>query len=329
MKGLARGRLEDRHVVVEDEADANRLYNKGLVGTPQTGNALRLSLPEAAHAVAHGRLEVGGHDLAGLLAVGAEGGERTEVEYLAYADLRDRGLVVRHDPGAFLAWRRAEGPPQDPWFRFHAVSERQAVACDDLLGWADEGAVVGVVDEDGAVTHYRLHAARPAGSVPQTDLPRLDGIVLDDRVLVPGDGAVRALAREGVGTPHADAAVLSFTEAEALRRRGVLDVPGDLPERAAARQHHFPRTLPVYEALRAAGVVARSGFRFGTHLRGYRDAPDEGHAEWLVHCAEAGDRLHWPEISRGVRLAHGVRKTFLVGVAGPPVRFAAIEWFRP
>ena len=306
----AQGRVDADAIVVDDTAQANRLHSKGNFGEPQSSNSLKLSRTEAAYLVHMGRLDV---DVpwTDLL--------DDEVAYLAYADLRDRGLVVRHHPdGGFLVWQRGQGPKQEPWFRFHARNERDPVRLADL----DEG-VVGVVDEDGAVTHYLIESARPEGSIMATDLEPVAGTVLADRVLVDG----QPFAAEYVGTPHGDQTVLSFTEAESLRRRGLLDVP-DLSARATERQLHFEQTLPVYLDLRAHGAVARSGFRFGTHLRAYPRDPDACHAEWLIQCVRPDEAQHWSHVSRAVRLAHGVRKAFLLA-GGDPIRYWAISWFRP
>ncbi len=309
--GVAKGTLVDDHVVVDDDKEAHRLRQKGSVGTPISGGGLRLSRIEAAHAAHEGRLK-----LNTPWSVLVEG---IEAAYLAYADLRDRGLVVRHEGDGFLVWPRGQQPPSEPWFPFYPASERDAVDADQLRRWADAGAVVGVVDDDGAVTHYRLSQERPAGA-SSWPTGHAVGTVLTDRVIVhrglPGDHAL--------GTPHGQDLVLSLTEAEALRRRGILDVEG----LEGGHQHHFRRTLPVYETLRDAGVVTKSGFRFGTHFRGYNEHPDKTHAQWLIQCVADDDMLHWSELSRAVRLAHGVRKTFLVATT-PNVDFLGISWFRP
>lgn len=317
MKALASGRVDGEVVLVDDERGAQRLQAKGSVGQPLPGGGLRLSRIEAAHAVHAGRLDVGGATWTDLAA-------GNEVGYFAYADLRDRGLVVRHDGDAFQVWPRGEPATAVPWFRFHPASERDAVEPETLVAWAREGGVVGLVDDDGAVTHYRLAFDPPVGDVPVPAQPIGQGVLLEDRVVVPGGARASAA---WLGTVHGDDLVLSFTEAETLRRRGVLDVP-DLTQVGSQRQHHFLRTLPVYEALREAGVVAKSGFRFGTHMRGYAHDPERSHAQWLIQCALPDDVLHWSELSRAVRLAHGVRKTFLLAVTDP-VRFAGIAWFRP
>lgn len=331
---VAHGHLQGDGVVVEDAAEANRLHQKGWLGTPRPGNTLHLHLVEAAYAVEQGRLEVRSDGavlgLEDLLAQGA-GEAGLEVQVLAYRDLRERGLVVRPDPaGGHLVWRRGQGPKAAPWFRQLPVAERDPARVRSLMDQAGEEPVLSIVDEEGSVTHYHLAPEHPLGQAAVPDLPRAEGVVLADRVLVTDAQAADAYHRQAhMGTPYGPRLVLSFTEAEWLRRRGDLRLPDDLPRRAAARQHHFDRTWPVYEALRAAGVVPRSGFRFGTHLRAYRGAPDAGHAQWLFQAVHPDDTLHWSELSRGVRLAHGVRKRFCLAVASDPVRFLHLEWFRP
>lgn len=328
---LATGRLDGDQVLVEDAGQATRLHARGSAGTVQAGGKLALTLVEAAWSLAEGRLAVldGKAPLAfaDLLLKGSAGGHRNEADYLAYRDLRERGLVVRPTaPGQFAVWPRGTDAGE-PAFRARACSDADGLALADLVAAAQAKDILCVVDADGSVTHYQATLAQPAGDVPQGDLPRSKGAVLADRVLVPDAPAADAYhRREFLGTPHPMGLVLSFVEAEALRRRGVLSVPTGLAERNA----EAARVLPVHVALRAAGAVPKSGFRFGTHLRAYRGAPADGHAEWLVHCALDGETLPWSALSRGVRLAHGVRKAFLVAVPQPegPL-FAQLAWHRP
>ncbi len=317
MKGQATGGIDDDGVVVMDRVAADRLHKKGHVGEPMSGGGLRLSHIEAAHAMHAGRLRIDDSTWHDLLA-----DRRDESRYWAYADLRDRGLVVRHDGDSFLAWQRGDAPPSEPWFRLIAVAERDAV--DVGLLQDAHGCVVGVVDEDGAVTYYRVDDESPSGEVPWPRGGPHAANILGDRVVVPG----AAGDAQGMGTGHGDDLVLSITEAAALAQRGWLRVDGEAIGAAAMEQADYGRTLPVYTALRNVGVLPKSGFRFGTHLRAYSKGVDEGHAEWLIQCHHRSDAPHWSQLSRAVRLAHGVRKTFLLAVA-EPVSFHAISWFRP
>jgi len=327
---LATGRLAGDRVAVDDAAGAARLLSKGAVGTqrPVGTLGLDLDLAEAAWCVAEGRLAVAdGATTLGFADLLARGAAATQAEYLAYRDLRERGLVARATPAGHLAvWPRG-ADSGEPAFHLRPFGDGASLGLADLAQAAGQGDALAVVDADGAVTHYQASLAAPAGDVPAGDLPRAKGIVLADRVLVADAAAAKAYhQREFVGTLQGSNLFLSFVEAEALRRRGVLAVPAGVAENGEAR-----RLLPAHLALRAAGVVPKSGLKFGTHLRAYRGAPDDGHAEWLVHCAIPGEDLAWSAVARGVRLAHGVRKEFLVAIPGDDggVRFARLAWFRP
>jgi tRNA-intron endonuclease len=330
--------MQDGRVVVPDAGQSSRLLARGDTGTLDPQGRLALSAVEAAWHAAEGRLAVASEAgeplaLADLLAAagGAGTGRRGEVDYLAYRDLRERGLVARHlADGRFAAWPRGTGSGE-PAFHVRAWSDADPLPAGELAAAAHARDVLCVVDADGATTHYQAGVAAPAGEIPQGDLPRAKGAVLADRVLVADQEAATAYhQREFLGTPTPAGLFLSFVEAEGLRRRGVLSVPPGLAGRGA----EAARVLPAHLALRSAGAVPKSGFRFGTHLRAYRGAPDDGHAEWLVHCAAPGEPLPWSALSRGVRLAHGVRKTFLVALpaleSGPEaVLFTQLTWFRP
>ncbi|MGB1698246.1 MAG: hypothetical protein ACPHK8_07585 [Thermoplasmatota archaeon] len=293
----ATGRIDDA-VYVDDVASANRLYSKGYTGDPQPGNALKLSFIEAAYAQQEGRLDTGA-TLAELLALA---GPRAEVDYLVYRDLRERGLVTRHNGDAFDVWKRAETPKQPKWFTCHPHGERQALRPEDL----QEG-VLSVADDDGVVTHYWTTPVEPEGTVPLGHMAPCKGTKLDHRVLV--DGAIG----EHMGTPVGNQTILSLTEAAALQARGILSLEETLQ----------PLHLETYEDLRKRGVVTKSGFRFGTHFRGYSADPHKVHARWLIQCMDRP--MDWSHISRAVRLAHGVKKEFLIANNG----YWHLDWFRP
>jgi tRNA-intron endonuclease len=308
------------HATVSDPVQATRLYQKGFVGEPQPGNTLRLSLVEAAWLCTQERLDIPG-GAAALLAKGAAQGSRTEVAFLAYSDLRSRGLVVRHHGDGFRVWPRGDGPPKEHEYDVTVAAEGDSVDGASLLAAARGKGLLAVVDEDGAVTHYKVEAEEPHGEVPPGPLPKAKGVLLADRVLVEDAGTAKEYAqREFLGTPSPAGLVLSLAEAKALQDRGALTVAG-LERRKA-------HGLDVYTALREAGVVVKSGFRFGTHFRAYAGDPEEGHALWLIQCLAEGETLHWSELSRAIRLAHGVRKRFLVAVGSPPT-FVALSWFKP
>jgi tRNA-intron endonuclease len=57
-------------------------------------------------------------------------------------------------------------------------------------------------------------------------------------------------------------------------------------------------------------MLVKTGFKFGTHFRAYTQPPGKNHAEYLIHAVTDQYTGSWAEISRAVRLAHSVNKTF-------------------
>jgi len=318
MPSLPEGQRSDDGVVVRDAQAAARLHDRHRVGSLR-GGVLHLHLVEAAWLVAEGRLSVAeAPDALHLLQAGAAD---ALVQFLAMAELRNRGLQV-HWSGTCWTLRDRDGAASTPLV---LRSERDPTSGQDLLLWSAAGSLLAIVDDDGAVTYYKAAPAAPKGSCAPGELGLHEGTPLADRVLVDDAPDLR---RERIGQPSLAGVVLSLVEAEALRRRGALRLPAGFE--AARSLPELRVTLPAYEALRAAGVVAKSGFKFGTHLRGYRSDPDAEHADWLVQCVHAQDVVQWPELARAVRVAHGVRKSLLVAVVAPDaVAFVALSWFKP
>lgn len=283
----AEGRIDDA-VYVDEVGPANRIYNKGFTGTPQPGNTLKLSFIEAAYAQQEGRLWTP-LSFAELI---KRAGPNAEVEYLVYRDLRERGLVTRHAQTGFTVWNRSENPKQKPWFHCTPYDERNPLDPESL-----QPGVLSVADSDGVVTHYWVEASEPSGTNPTPRKPEGTATRLENRVLLEGSC--------DLGTPVGDHTVLSLVEA------AYLDIEANAPH------------LDVFQQLTEAGVCTKSGFRFGTHFRGYEQQPEKCHARWLIQCPEGN--MDWSDISRAVRLAHGVKKEYLIAHNG----YWHLNWFRP
>ncbi len=312
----------DGNTVLVPEPLGSRLHSRHLVGDPGP-KGLRLSLVEAAWCLLGGRLTVEGAAKAGDLLRRGDG--QTEVDYLAYADLRERGLVVRHAGASFAVWPRGSGLDAAPAYTVRAFSERTPIAASELARCI--GSILALVDDDGAVTHYKLEESAPEGARAVGALPAAEGVLLRDRVLVEDPAVREAWAAEGIGVPHGAGLVVSLVEAEHLLHRKALTLPKGT--KLSERQADLLLLAAVHEAVRSRGALCKSGFKFGTHFRAYRENPDDAHAEWLVQAVPADGQMPWSDLSRAIRLAHGVRKTFLLAVAGPTVRFFAFSWFRP
>jgi tRNA-intron endonuclease len=88
--------------------------------------------------------------------------------------------------------------------------------------------------------------------------------------------------------------------------------------------------LHTYRDLKAKGLVAKTGFKYGTHFRVYEGDPANHHSKYLVHAVPEEYSTTWAEVSRAIRLAHGVKKEVLfASVGGPEVLYIRLKRVRP
>ena len=348
------GELSGDRVTVRDAAEASAFYNRGYFGSPQSGGALQLDLLEAVYLVEGDRLEVrrGGRRVSARDLFRAAGAAipSFEIRYLVYRDLRQRGYIVEARSGAvdFQVYPRGGAPKKTPskyWVR--ALSERAVFDLAELLERAEEAAAVrktlllGLVDEESDLTYYGVREAHPRGhrtiGAPKG---RVVMHFLGDRAVVIDEDEARALHEAGFfGKMIGRRLQLSLLETAFLLKAGFAEVRNaetDRPIRlerltkeAKAVQPDFGLRLQAYEDLTARGVISKTGFKYGSHFRAYEGDPETHHAKYLVHVVPKGHRGAWPEISRAVRLAHGVKKQILFGEVGDGVRYVKLERVRP
>lgn len=145
--------------------------------------------------------------------------------------------------------------------------------------------------------------------------------LIEDRVIVDDEPTVNRLQQKGFGRLSEGKLELSLLEALYLVEKDSLNVkinrrsatPNDLMNRVLEKD--FPLRYRVYRDLRERGYIIKTGFKFGAHFRVYErgEFPSE-HSKYLVHCTKESDALYFPELSRSVRLAEGVKKTFVFAV---------------
>lgn len=348
------GILQADAVVVPDPAEASALRNKGFFGEPQPGGGLRLTLLEAVYLRDAGRLEVvrDGRPASArdLLRTANRAHPGFEVRYIVYRDLRQRGYVAEEDepPIDFRVYPRGGGPKRTPskyWVT--ALSERAVFDLDALMAHASRSAgvrkevLLAVVDEESDLTYYAVREATPHGK--QAEGPGAGDIVahlLEDRAVVLDPDDARALHDSGFfGRMSGPRLQLSLLETAYLATRDAVQVRNartgrrvglaSLLRTAKRVQPDFELRLRVYQDLKARGIVPKTGFKYGSHFRAYVGDPETQHAKYLVHALPAHFRGMWPEVSRAIRLAHGVRKHILFGAVGDAVRYVRLERVRP
>ena len=331
-----------------------RFYDSRGYGQPRGGD-LELAPVEAAHLLFRGDIECVADTEGRRLDFGAflSTTAVSEVSFFVYKELRDRGFYLSpvRDGSAdtdceFTVYPRGQGPWDDEVaYRVRAVSERESVPAGELRslvgrGTADDATgVLAVVDEESEVTYLELTEPEIRGETDH-DLPRVAGRLLSDRVLVSDPpAALYERAFYGQEVDPDGPVQLSLVEATYLADSGILSLNGTADPGAVLRERgravegdRFNRRLSTYSTLRADGVVPKTGFKFGADFRTYAEVESVdrlGHSELLVRVLPADHVFAPRDLALDVRLAHGVRKQMVFGLAGDSPVWLAAERLTP
>jgi tRNA-intron lyase len=95
-------------------------------------------------------------------------------------------------------------------------------------------------------------------------------------------------------------------------------------EIAIAGREDFENMYEIYKDWRDSGYVIKTGFKFGTHFRIYfpgAKPQKEGNENWahskhVVHVFPRDRKLLISDWARAIRVAHSVRKTFILAIPG-------------
>ena len=353
------GRTEGGEIVVGDNA-RQRFHDARAYGRPRDGNEIALAPVEAAHLLFREDLsgvvdEPAGGAVRGFRAFLSR--EPTPspdfgIRFLVYADLRSRGFYlaparepwVADPPHAadLVVFPRGKGPADgEIQYGLRVVGERTDLPATALL---EDGATrssddpdgvtnaLAVVDEESEITYFERRRPTFDGT-SASELPSgLEADLLEDRVIC-WDPPVSLYERTFYGQPlegrEYDEPTLqcSLVEAAHLAEAGAIDLD---PETVHARGRavegdRFDRRFAVYAHLRAAGVVPKTGYKFGADFRTYdavTNVDDLAHSERLVRVLPADHVFEPRDLSLDVRLAHGVRKTMVFGLVDDGV----VEW---
>lgn len=346
------GELQGERVYVRDQSEANRIYNKGGFGKPLSGGALELDLVEAAYLLSAGRLNIAKpfDHAKDFLSEAARLRPTFGVQYLAYRDLREQRSDLRLAPtsmrGDGIDFRSGKDPKGEP-ILVRATSERVPIPVAELFRFAERAAkeqstgIIAVVDEESEVTQYAVALADPTGSREPVDAqPATDAFLLHDRLFLPSGGLAETLhEREFFGKKTPGGYYLSLVEGLHLSSRGLLRVTDTAAQRriSATDLRKLAKTLEpgldlrhlLFEDLKARRLIVKTGYKFGTHFRAYQEEPRTSHAPFLVEAVPADAVFEWPQLSRAIRLSHGVRKQFILAEPGnKKVRYVGLARLR-
>jgi len=120
---------------------------------------------------------------------------------------------------------------------------------------------------------------------------------------------------------------LDVYETMYLLEKGVLTIDGytiaEIAETAQRGRPDSQKLYQVYKDWRDKGYVVKTGFKFGTHFRIYfpgarptRDDPGWVHSKHVIQVFPRDVKLLTSEWARAIRVAHSVRKTFILAIPG-------------
>jgi tRNA-intron lyase len=227
--------------------------------------------------------EVRFNDLATLLPT-----DKAMARYFTYKDWRDRGLVIRCPDD-----KRMLGAKPQTVKRYNAAAAK--LKGFKLKGTFYPGDLVTIVDDQEKAR--QLYQEHWFGQYGTYKLPE-----------------------------HGILWKLDVYETVFLIDNGVLNVGNrtraQIAKEADERRQDFQKLYDVYADWRSKGYVVKTGFKFGTHFRiyfpGAQPVKDSkwAHSMHVIQVFPRDTKLLIAEWSRAIRLAHSVRKTFILAIPG-------------
>jgi len=344
------GKLQGSRVKFGPEAMIE-LHDQSHFGRP-SGKGLDLSLIEAAYLLDRSKIKInsidGKLDFRDFILLSSALEKGFEFKYLVYKDLRERGYCVKPGRPDFRIYPRGGHPGKTPAeFYVLAISERmplplrEAVEAAKLAGRMRKKLMIAIVDEESDITFYEAKEKVLSGRMSQEEQAGT-ATLLEDRVVLWDIEASKKLHQRGFfGKPVGERLQLSLVESAYLLNKGLIklvdrtghavDLNG-LKERARQIEDEFDTKYVVYKDLRDRKMVAKTGFKFGTHFRVYKNVENVEkvpHSEYLVHTVSIDYVFVLPVLSRAIRLAHSVRKKMIFAYQDKTVQYLEIERLRP
>jgi tRNA-intron endonuclease len=344
------GRLQGDRVRLGPEA-MPELYGQSYFGRPEA-NGLELSLVEAAYLLDRSRIRVlyDGRDLEfkSLFEISSSLEKGFEFRYVVYKDLRERGYYVQPGRPDFRVYPRG-GYPGKTAAEYYVlvISERTPLPLQEVLepvrvaGQMRKKLMLAIVDEESDITFYEAREKSIAGQMIEDQATGM-ATLLEDRVVLWDESASKRLHEQGFyGQPVGGRLQLSLVESAYLLERRLLQLADrlgatleleDFKERARKIEEDFDLKYQVYKDLRDRKLVVKTGFKFGSHFRVYKQVQgikEVPHSEYLVHMVPQDHIFHLQAVSRAVRLAHSVRKQMLFAYLDGTVKYLEIRRLRP
>lgn len=218
---------------------------------------------------------------------GALGGSRLMARYFSYGAWRDRGLIARD--AAELCKKYGKSPvtryPQGKFEKFGFGFSGRFFE-DDLVCVIDDEAAGRQIYENGWFGQYGAYKAEKRGCISKLD------------------------AYETIFLAKHSGLKVENANVEEIKRMAI------------ERRKEFGALYDVYEDWRLNGFILKTGFKFGTHFRVYfpgaSPVKEKGwvHSQHVLHFFGRKTKMLISEWARAIRVAHSVRKTFVLAIDG-------------
>lgn len=212
---------------------------------------------------------------------------RLLTRYFTYSAWRDRGLILLPSSALEKSYglSSVKEYPSEKFYK-NKVSTTATFYEDDLYSVVDDVDSAKDLYENGWFGQFGTYKAEQRG--------RLGKLDVYETLFLIRNGGLR---------------LSNSTENKVLRA-------------AKSRRPDFKTLYEIYEDFRLNGYILKTGFKFGTHFRIYFPGagPKKGkrwvHSQHVLHVFPRTCKLLISEWSRAIRLAHSVRKTFVLAING-------------
>lgn len=339
---LYQGEIKEGDVVVEENGE--ELFRSGGYGKLKDGE-LHLENFEAMNLINRGKIEIhkDNQEISKeeFYQKSCQESKDFPEKLLVYQDLRKRGFVVRpayNFPGDLRIYERGTSFEENESNTNHVKWVMDVVRTTEpfsLKGRAEKiervkniraKLALGIVDEEGDVTYYRINEEKKLNTSGQTEKPSTEKKIigyLQKNSVVVWENINEIYEPYYFGKKRSDRLELNLLEAYYLQEMDILKIKEKDKEidqeklrvKARKKDQEFEKKYQIYKDLRSKGFLVRSGFKFGTHFRVYgrgvelkkgAKSPSE-HTKWVVHAVSNDFNWSYPELSRFVRLALNIR----------------------
>jgi tRNA-intron endonuclease, archaea type len=211
--------------------------------------------------------------------------------YFTYKDWRDRGLIIKEPKSGKPAQNRKSQIQIKKYraeqLRLKNYNLRGAFFPADMMTIID--------DEESGKSIYNENWFGQYGTYKVKEHGQLNKLDIYETIFLMNGNALN---------------VYNFT------KRQVIEV-------ANKRRSDFQKLYDVYADWRSKGYVIKTGFKFGTHFRIYFPGaqPIKTDSSWIhsmhvIHVFPRDTKLLISEWARVIRVAHSVRKTFILAIPG-------------